>query len=43
MKKTICRSRKSGHFGHKGKCGAWKKQRVTKRIFSGLQQLLVWK
>ena len=27
-KRAVCRSKKSGKFGFKGRCGAWKRQRV---------------
>lgn len=35
-KKTVCRSRKSGKFARKGKCKAYKKQRVRRSIFGSL-------
>lgn len=28
-KRTVCRSRKSGRFSGKGKCGAYKRERVS--------------
>ena len=38
-KRTVCRSRKSGRFGTKGRCKAWKKSKVKACC---IDQLFKW-